>query len=83
MRDFYPIDYLPAGVRLTAYSGEAGDLPAAVLQGFLDDVAAGGAAFPVDHVYRLDQLQQAHTRMESCQATGKLVVLTTPEGSSS
>ena len=30
--DFYPIDYLPRGVRLTAYSGGASDLPASVLQ---------------------------------------------------
>jgi len=29
VKDFYPIDYLPRGVRLTAYSGEAADLPAA------------------------------------------------------
>ena len=27
VRDFYPIDYLPSGVRLTAYGGEASDLP--------------------------------------------------------
>src|SRR4051812_48589182 len=39
--DFYPIDYLPRGVRLAAYGGDASDLPADVLQGFLDDVAAG------------------------------------------
>ena len=36
VRDFYPIDYLPRGVRLTAYGGDANDLPAAVLQEFLD-----------------------------------------------
>jgi len=27
VRDFYPIDYLPRGVRLTAYGGGAADLP--------------------------------------------------------
>ncbi len=37
--DFYPIDYIPRGVRLTAYSGGARDLPAKVLQDFLDAVA--------------------------------------------
>ena len=30
--EFYPMDWLPNGVRLTAYSGEAADLPAPVLQ---------------------------------------------------
>jgi NADPH:quinone reductase-like Zn-dependent oxidoreductase len=69
------MDYLPNGVRLTAYSGEAGDLPAAVLQEFLDDVAAGRATVPVDRVFRLDEIRDAHARMESGNARGKLVVL--------
>ena len=34
------MDWLPNGVRLTAYSGEAADLPAQVLQEFLDAVAS-------------------------------------------
>src|SRR5437660_4673101 len=39
VRDFYPIDYIPRGVRLTSYGGDANDLPARVLQEFLDAVA--------------------------------------------
>src|SRR6478609_5190245 len=34
--DFYPAGFLPNGVRLTGYFGEASDLPQAVLQDFLD-----------------------------------------------
>ena len=30
--DSYPINYIPRGVRLTAYAGSADDLPAPVLQ---------------------------------------------------
>src|SRR5438477_604750 len=41
VRDFYPISYLPKGVRLTAYGGVRADLPAAILQRFLDGIAAG------------------------------------------
>ncbi len=44
VRDFYPIEYLPRGVRLTAYGGDATDLPNEVLQDFLDAVATGDAA---------------------------------------
>lgn len=73
--DFYPIEYLPRGVRLTAYGGDAGDLPASVLQGFLDDVASGDAIVPLHRTYRLDQIVQAHADMEAGRATGKLVVL--------
>lgn len=74
--DFYPIDVIPQGVRLTAYSGEAHNLPGGVLQDFLDDVAAGHARIPIDTTYRLDEIRTAHQRMDSGDATGKLVVLT-------
>jgi NADPH2:quinone reductase len=73
--DFYPIDYLPRGVRLTAYSGGAADLPADVLQGFLDEVAAGRAAVPLARTCRLDDIVEAHTLMEHGSAGGKLVVV--------
>ena len=74
--DFYPIGYLPNGVRLTAYGGEASDLPAGVLQSFLDDVAAGRLSVPIDRVYALDEIRAAHADMEAGRAAGKLVVLT-------
>ena len=53
--DFYPIGYIPNGVRLTGLRRRSNDLPAAVLQTFLDDVAAGrleGAARPDLHARR-------------------------------
>ncbi|MGW9111732.1 zinc-binding dehydrogenase [Microbacterium sp. NPDC055683] len=74
--DFYPIDVIPQGVRLTAYSGESRNLSQRVLQEFLDDVAAGRAPVPVDTVYPLEAIVDAHERMESGHAAGKLVVLT-------
>lgn len=74
VRDFYPIEYLPRGVRLAAYGGDAGDLPREVLQEFLDDVAAGTAVVPIGHVYRFQEIVQAHAAMEAGTAAGKLVV---------
>ena len=76
VKDFYPIEYLPRGVRLAAYGGDASDLPPAVLQDFLDSVAAGRATVPVHRTYTLDQIQEAHADMEAGRATGKLVVTT-------
>jgi NADPH:quinone reductase-like Zn-dependent oxidoreductase len=76
VRDFYPIDYLPRGVRLTAYHGEAEDLPQAVLQHFLDAVSAGHAVVPIARVYRFDQIVEAHEAMEAGGSAGKLVVTT-------
>src|SRR5439155_1963252 len=72
--DFYPIDYLPRGVRLSAYGGDASDLPPAVLQGFLDAVAAGRTQVPIAHVYDFEQIVAAHTAMEAGVTSGKLVV---------
>jgi NADPH:quinone reductase-like Zn-dependent oxidoreductase len=76
VHDFYPIEYLPRGVRLTAYGGDAADLPPHVLQDFLDAVTAGTAVVPVSYVYHFDQIVQAHADMEANRASGKLVVTT-------
>jgi len=75
VRDFAPNEYLPKGVRLAGYSGDAADLPREALQEILDAIAAGQLSFPVDRVYDgLEQVRQAHDDMEHDRATGKLVV---------
>lgn len=74
VKDFDPIKYLPRGVRLTAYGGDATDLPQPVLQDFLDAVAAGQATVPIHRRYTFDDIAEAHADMEAGNATGKLVV---------
>jgi NADPH:quinone reductase-like Zn-dependent oxidoreductase len=74
VKDFDPNKYIPRGVRLTAYGGDAGDLPPSVLQDFLDTVDAGQATVPLHRRFDLDQIQEAHAYMEAGTATGKLVV---------
>ena len=74
--DFYPTGDIPSGVRLTGYTGDATDLPPAVLQDFLDAVSAGEATVPIGRVFRLDEIQEAHRIMEAGTAGGKIVVLT-------
>jgi NADPH:quinone reductase-like Zn-dependent oxidoreductase len=74
VKDFDPIAYIPKGVRLTTYPGEASDLPRHVLQEFLDAVAAGEVTVPIHRRYDLDDIVQAHADMEAGNATGKLVV---------
>jgi NADPH:quinone reductase-like Zn-dependent oxidoreductase len=75
LHDFYPTGDIPSGVRLTGYTGDATDLPAAVLQEFLDAVADGAVAVPVGRVFRLDEIREAHRVMEANTAGGKIVVL--------
>jgi NADPH:quinone reductase-like Zn-dependent oxidoreductase len=73
--DFYPIGYLPTGVRLTAYGGEAADLPVPVLQRFLDRIADATISLGPSHTYPLDRIRDAHHAMETNTVHGKLVVL--------
>lgn len=75
IEDFYPIDFIPVGVRLTSYAGEASDLPREVLQGFLDDVAAGRARVPLYRAFPLGAIAEAHQMMEDGTAVGKMVIL--------
>jgi len=76
VEDFYPIDYIPRGVRLTSYGGDATDLPQPVLQAFLDAVADGSAKVPIHRVYSMGDIAEAHSDMEAGRAAGKLVVTT-------
>jgi NADPH:quinone reductase-like Zn-dependent oxidoreductase len=73
IEDFYPIDVLPAGVRLTAYSGDATDLPSEVLQDHLDAAARDRGLIPLDRVFPMEQIAAAHEYMEQNRATGKIV----------
>jgi NADPH:quinone reductase len=76
VKEFYPISYLPTGVRLTSYSGDAGNLPAEMLQQTLDRLSAGSLTLGPVRTYQLDQIRQAHHDLETNTAGGKLVVLT-------
>ena len=74
--DFYPIDYIPRGVRLTAYSGDSTDLPSDVLQSYLDRLAAGSAGLGPIRVHRFEEIREAHADLENNRTFGKHVVLT-------
>jgi NADPH:quinone reductase-like Zn-dependent oxidoreductase len=78
--DFYPIAYLPRGVRLAAYGGDASDLPAPVLQRSLDRIAEGTVDLGPVRTYPLEQIRDAHRALEDNTGSGKIVVVTAPEG---
>jgi len=76
--DFYPIDYIPTGVRLTGYGGGSADLAPDVLQGYLDRLADGSASFGPIRVHQLEDIREAHLDLEHNRTFGKHVVLTQP-----
>lgn len=71
---FYPIDFIPTGVRLTAYGGAASDLPSEVLADVADAIHKGELRWPVK-VYALEEIALAHEDMERDRVTAKQVVL--------
>jgi len=75
VKDFYPIGYLPTGVRLTAYGGESSNLPASVLQRTIDKIASGALQLGPIQVYALDDIRKAHDDMENNHSVGKQVVV--------
>jgi NADPH2:quinone reductase len=74
--DFYPIEYIPRGVRLTAYGGGSADLPGDVLQGHLDRVATGTVSLGPINVHEFEDIREAHSDLEHNRVFGKHVVLT-------
>jgi NADPH:quinone reductase-like Zn-dependent oxidoreductase len=80
--DFYPIEYLPRGVRLSAYSGDASDLPARVLQRSLDRMAEGIFDLGPVRTFQLEDIQRAHQALEANAGSGKIVVTTAVAGKS-
>lgn len=75
VEQFYPIAFIPTGVRLTAYGGGASDLPGDVLEDIANAIARGEIDWPVE-VYAMDEIVRAHDDMEQNRVIAKQVVLT-------
>lgn len=71
---FAPMEFIPNGVRMTAYSGDGDDITTEQLQSFVEDVEAGTIPIDTDRVFRFDEIGDAHRYMEASRAKGKLVV---------
>ena len=75
VEQFYPIEFIPTGVRLTAYGGGASDLPSSVISDVANAIDRGEVSLPIV-TYDMDQIQMAHDDMENNRVVGKQVVLT-------
>lgn len=74
MNEFTPMGDIPSLGRLTVYMGDAANLHKDHLQKFIDAVADGIIKLNIDKVFKLNQVAEAHSYMESNQAKGKIVV---------
>lgn len=75
VEQFYPIEFIPTGVRLTAYGGGAGNLPSSVLSDIASAIDRGELEWPVQ-VYGMEDIARAHDDMEHDRVAAKQVVLT-------
>lgn len=76
IKDFNPMEFIPTGVNLTAYSGALEEFLEMPLQVMVEKVVMGGMKVKVARVFKLDQIVEAHRLMESDEAGGKIVILT-------
>ena len=74
-REVYRVGYLPCGVWVTAYSGEAADLPAVAVADYRAAAAADPGLIPLDRVFGVDRSAQVDDYLERVGATGQIVVL--------
>ncbi|MEU0468566.1 zinc-binding dehydrogenase [Amycolatopsis sp. NPDC006131] len=74
--DFQPVAVIPSSTKLTAFQSNdiRGTAGGGALQAIVDGVASGAYQPNLDRVFRLEQIVEAHTYMETNQATGKVVV---------
>ncbi|MQY30645.1 alcohol dehydrogenase catalytic domain-containing protein [Nocardia aurantia] len=76
IENFGPLGFIPIGVRLTCYGGNASDLPAEVFAHQLEGIAAGRLTPTLAAVYHgLEQVRQAHSDLEAGTTPGKHVVV--------
>jgi NADPH:quinone reductase-like Zn-dependent oxidoreductase len=74
--NFSPMDVIPTAVSLTTYDGGPEDFMRTPLEELIEHIAAGTLHVNVGKVFQLDEIAEAHRRMEENMAGGKIVVLT-------
>ena len=74
MPQFTPMGDIPPLGRLTVYMGDVENLTKTDLQNFIDMVEQGSIKLNIDRYYKLTEVAEAHTYMESNQNKGKIVV---------
>ncbi|MBS2017467.1 MAG: zinc-binding dehydrogenase [Deltaproteobacteria bacterium] len=75
LSSFRPMGHIPTAVRLTSYSGGAGDISREQLQEYVSMVEGGQLEIPRGPMWCFDQLPVAHQAMDENRANGKMVVV--------
>jgi NADPH:quinone reductase-like Zn-dependent oxidoreductase len=76
IKDFAPMDYIPAAAYLTVYDSGQLRTGQQSFQQFIEDVEAGRVHLSIGGTFLLNEIAAAHRLMDSNAAGGKIVVLT-------
>lgn len=74
LSEFHPMGHIPTAVKLTSYSGEAGDITQAQLQNYVGLVERNELVVKTGPVFDFEQLREAHALMDANKAGGKIVI---------
>jgi len=74
IENFMPGAVIPSTTKFTYFSSSSTPMPTSALQEYLDGILDGKYRMPLDRVFQFDEIQDAHTYMESNKASGKVVV---------
>lgn len=75
IKDFAPMEHIPATVNLTIYDSGQIRVSKASLQSFITAVESGAIHLNIGRVFRLEEIVEAHQLMDSNTAGGKIVVI--------
>lgn len=75
LETFQPMTQIPTGVRLTSYSGGAGDITQSELQRYVSMVENDELEIRRGPLWTFEQLPLAHQTMDDDRANGKMVVV--------
>ena len=75
IKDFAPMDYIPAGTFLTVYDSGQMRLEGHYFQDFINEIENGNIHPKIKKVFKLEEIVEAHTFMESNSGGGKIVVV--------
>ena len=74
IENFAPGATIPSTTKFTYFSSSATPLSTEALQGYLTGLEDGSYRMPLDRVFAFNDIQRAHSYMESNSAAGKIVV---------
>jgi len=75
IKDFAPMDYIPATTFLTVYDSGQMRVEGKYFQDFINEIENGNIHPKIKKVFKLEEIVEAHTFMESNSGGGKIVVV--------